>query len=76
MDLWKYYDLVDAPVSISFLEALGLHEGVAQALRSCYEQLWRIASINGVCAQGFRPTQSVLQGCAWCTPTPTRMTGM
>ena len=32
MDLWKYYDLIDAPVAISFLEKLGLHEGVATAL--------------------------------------------
>ena len=33
MDLWKYYDLIDAPTAISFLEKLGLHSGVATALR-------------------------------------------
>ena len=68
MDLWKYYDLVDAPVAIGFLERLGLHQGVATALRAFYTSLWRMMSINGACAPGFTSKQSVLQGCAWSNP--------
>ena len=68
MDLWKYYDLIDAPTAISFLEKLGLHQGVATALRSFYAANWRLMSINGVPAPGFRAKQSVLQGCAWSNP--------
>ena len=68
MDLWKYYDLVDAPTAIGFLEKMGLDSKVATALRSFYGGLWRITSINGACGQGFAAHQSVLQGCAWSNP--------
>ena len=71
MDLWKYYDLVDAPVAIGFLEQLGLHKGVATALRAFYSSLWRMLPINGACAPGFTSKQSVLQGCAWSNPCAT-----
>ena len=68
MDLWKYYDLVGAPTAIDFLQQLGLHQGVARALRSFYAAHWRLMSINGVTAPGLRAKQSVLQGCAWSNP--------
>ena len=68
MDLWKFYDLIDAPTAIGFLQDMGLSDRVAVPLRAFYDRLWRIMSLNGAASDGFKSTQSVLQGCAWRNP--------
>ena len=68
MDLWKFYDLIDAPVAIEFLKKMGLSDRVAKPLHAFYDKLWRIMSLNGAAGAGFRSIQSVLQGCAWSNP--------
>ncbi len=68
MDLWKYYDMVDALVALDFLQRLGFHQGVRTALRSDYENPSRCMTMNGVRGPKFRSKQSVLQGCAWSNP--------
>ena len=73
MDLWKYYDLVDAPVALDFLQQLGLHHGVYTALSSFYAHLRRYITINGVCGPSFRSKPIVLQGCAWSNPLAAAM---
>ena len=68
MDLWKFYDLIDAPAALDLLSAMGLSPRVATALENFYTRLWRIMTINGVADEGFKSAQSVLQGCAWSNP--------
>ena len=53
MDLWKFYDLIDAPTAISFLQEMGLSDKVAKPLQNFYERLWRIMSLNGAAADGL-----------------------
>ena len=67
-DLWKFFDLVNPQAAIQLLEAVGLDEGVACALKSFYAELGRIMTLNGVAGKKWFAHQSVLQGCAWSNP--------
>ena len=67
-DLWKFFDLVNPQAAIQLLEAVGLDEGVACALRSFYAELGRFMTLNGVAGRKWFAQQSVLQGCAWSNP--------
>ena len=90
-DLWKFFDLVNPQAAIRLLETVGLDEGVGRALRSFYDELGRVMTLNGIAGKKWFAHQSVLQGCAWSKArcglatwrtapewlrTPTRMTGM
>ena len=67
-DLWKFFDLVDAPTAISFLELLGLHDRVSDPLRDFYQRVHRTLTVGGFAGPSFSPHQSILQGCAWSGP--------
>ena len=56
------------PLAIDFLVEMGLSPRVEAPLRNFYDRLWRIMSLNGAASDGFKSTQSVLQGCAWSNP--------
>ena len=67
-DLWKFFDLVNPQAAIRLLETVGLDEGVGKALRSFYDELGRIMTLNGIAGKKWFAHQSVLQGCAWSNP--------
>ena len=50
-DLWKFFDLVNPQAAIRLLESVGLDEAVGKALRSFYDELGRIMTLNGIAAR-------------------------